>query len=64
MDDKVIFLGCSASQKRFGSHTGDITKLVIGETYTVTKKEVHSYHTKLYIEGFSGSFNSVCFEAR
>lgn len=60
--DKVIFTGCSEEQRRWGNHTGDINALVIGNSYTVEHIEVHSWHTKVYLKGFNGSFNSVCFE--
>ena len=59
---KVKFIGCSEAQHEWGNHTGDYTKLKIGKTYTVREKEIHSWHTKIYLEEIAGSFNSVCFE--
>jgi len=58
---KVIFTGCSIEQKRFGNHTGDINELEVGKVYEVRKEEEHTWHTKYYLKGFEGSFNSVCF---
>lgn len=58
----VIFIGCSEDQRRLGNHTGDASKLVVGNNYQIEKEEVHSQHTKVYLVGFEGSFNSVCFE--
>lgn len=58
----VVFTGCTKEQCRFGGHTGDPNKLVIGKTYNVVAQEVHSWTTKYYLEGYEGSFNSVCFE--
>jgi hypothetical protein len=62
MDKDVVFTGCSEAQHSWGSHTGDFEGLVVGSVYNVEKVEVHSWHTKLYLKGIKGSFNSVCFE--
>jgi hypothetical protein len=59
---KVVFTGCDERQKRFGNYTGDTDKLEVGRVYEVTEIEVHSWHTKYYLVGFEGSFNSVCFD--
>jgi len=58
----VKFIGCSESQHNFGNHTGNYNNLVIGKEYVVEKTEVHSWHTKVYLKGIVGNFNSVCFE--
>ena len=58
---KVVFTGCSEEQKRFGNHTGDPNELEVGKVYEVRKEEEHSWHTKYYLKGFEGSFNSICF---
>jgi len=60
--EKVKFLGCCEAQHNWGSHTGDLSKLKIGKKYKVIKIEVHGWHTKVFIDGIEGSFNSVCFE--
>lgn len=37
--------------------------LKLGETYTVEKTEVHSWHTKVFLKEFPGvEFNSAWFE--
>lgn len=37
--------------------------LKVGEQYTVSEVEVHSWHTVVYLKEFPGvEFNSVCFE--
>lgn len=59
---KVIFIGCDEDQKRWGNHDGDISILEIGKSYDVERIEVHSWHTKVYLIGIEGSYNSVCFE--
>lgn len=42
----------------------DNTKLLkLGETYTIERTEVHSWHTKVFLKEFPGvEFNSVWFE--
>ena len=59
---EVIFTGCSEAQRKWGCHTGNDSLLVKGKIYVVEKEEVHSWHIKYYLQGFEGSFNSVCFE--
>jgi hypothetical protein len=58
----VIFTGCDQSQHSWGNHTGDYTKLVIGQKYRLKKEEERSWHTKYFLDGIDGSFNSVCFD--
>ena len=58
---RAIFIGCSKEQHNWGGHTGDHESLEIGKEYKVEKREVHSFHTKIFLKGFDGSFNSVCF---
>jgi len=36
--------------------------LEVGKEYEVDNIEVHSWHTKVYLKGFSKPFNSVHFE--
>lgn len=37
--------------------------LKLGETYTIEKTEVHSWHTKVFLKEFPGvEFNSAWFE--
>lgn len=58
---KVIFVGCSEEQRRFGNNTGNLAELTVGAEYKVVAQEIHSWHTKYYLEGHKGSFNSVGF---
>lgn len=60
--DKVIFVGCSVDQINWGSNDDPNKSLSIGAVYTISEVDVHSWHTKISLEGFSGRFNSVCFE--
>ena len=62
MGKKVTFTGCSEEQRKWGSYTGDISKLKVGNKYKVKDVEIHTWHTKVFLEGIEGSFNSVCFE--
>lgn len=61
---KVRYLGnVSDSQVRWGSNHDPRGLLEEGKIYEVEKKEVHSYHTKLYLVEFPGKyFNNVNFE--
>ena len=61
---EVIFTGYTKEQHMFGGHTGNPDELVIGESYSVIKTEVHTWHTKYYLKDHEGSFNSVCFEEK
>ena len=59
---KVRFIGCSEDQHNWGSHTGNPQELVKGALYEVERTEVHTQHTKVFLVGHRGCFNSVCFE--
>ena len=61
--DKVIFLGCSEEQKNWGGNDDPLSAgLTIGGQYIISRVEIHSWHTKIWIEGFKEKkFNSVCF---
>jgi hypothetical protein len=58
----VKFTGCHESQHNWGNHTGNVDELTIGQSYEIDRIDVHSWHTKVYLVGIKGSFNSVCFE--
>ena len=60
--DKVIFIGSCKEQVKWGNNSDPTGILTEGNTYIVEKEEVHSWHTKLYLEGIVGKFNSVSFE--
>jgi len=59
---KVQFIGATDDQNNWGDNDDPRKVLTIGEIYEVEHREVHSYHTKLYLKGIEGKFNSVCFE--
>ena len=58
----VKFIGCTEEQIRWGSHNDPAGKLKEGMEYIVSDVEVHSWHTKISLEGIDGQYNSVCFE--
>jgi len=61
--DKVVFVSSSIEQVRWGGGNTDPEGILIkGNTYIVEKADVHTWHTKLYLEGIDGKFNSVSFE--
>ncbi len=48
---------------RWGNHADPRGLLQEGCLYEVERKEVHSWHTKIFLKGFPGKqFNSVWFE--
>lgn len=60
--DKVIFKEASDEQVKWGNNDDPRKVLEIGKEYEVEKAEVHSWHTKVYLVGIKGRFNSVHFE--
>lgn len=58
---RVIYVGASDEQVRWGDNDDPRDLLIEGKEYEVEEKEVHSWHTKLYLVGIEGRFNSVCF---
>jgi hypothetical protein len=59
----VIYTGASDVQVRWGGRDDPRGILEIGKEYTVTDTEVHSWHTKITLDGFPDKqFNSVCFD--
>jgi len=60
--DKIIFTGASKGQREYGVYTGNFDNLIIGNIYTIKRKEMHSWHTKIFLLEEKGSFNSVCFD--
>ena len=58
--DKVIFSGCSIEQQRWGGNS-KTDELLIGNEYTVSGIDVHTWHTKIQLKEVKGAFNSVCF---
>lgn len=60
--DKVRYTGSIEEQVRWGNNDNPVGILIKGDTYFVERVEVHTWHTKLYLRGVYGKFNSVCFE--
>jgi hypothetical protein len=60
--DQVKYLGSTENQVRWGSNDNPKGLLFEGDVYYVERVEIHSQHTKLYLRGVRGKFNSVCFE--
>jgi len=59
---KVIFTGASEAQENWGGHASHDV-LEEGHVYTVDRTEVHSWHTKVFLQEYPDkSFNSTCFE--
>lgn len=59
---EVVFLGHNESQQSWGGCSKTEGVLIPGEIYEVAAVEVHSWHTKVYLVGIKGKFNSVQFE--
>jgi len=43
-------------------YTDDTSLLEVRKTYTIEKEEWDSWHTKVFIKGFQGSFNPLHYE--
>jgi hypothetical protein len=59
---KVRYMGSSVEQVRWGGNDDPSEVLKEGEIYEVDHTEVHSYHTKVFLVGVEGRFNSASFE--
>lgn len=63
MKEEVKYTGASQDQINWGGNDDPRNLLTVGNIYTVLKREVHSWHTKVYLEEFPDmKFNSVSFE--
>jgi len=61
-ESKVRYEGASTEQVNWGSNDDPRGLLTKGEAYTVSNREVHSFHTKLTLAEFPGKkFNSASF---
>lgn len=60
--DRVKYIGSTEDQVRWGNNDNPKGILIEGDTYYVERVEIHSQHTKLYLRGVYGKYNSVCFE--
>ena len=58
----VRYIGCSTEQMRWGNNDDPRGILIEGKDYEVVHVEQHKWHTKYYLKGVPGKFNSVCFE--
>lgn len=64
--EAVRYLGDpSAEQVRWGGNEDPIGVLTPGEIYPLERVVIHSWHTKIFLEGIDSGrgFNSVSFEA-
>ena len=59
---KDQFVESSPDQVNWGSNDDPDLVLTRGNIYEVENVEVHSWHTKLYLKGIKGKFNSVSFK--
>lgn len=60
--DRVIYIGSNDSQVRWGSNDDPRNVLIEGDIYQIEKVEIHSSHTKIFLRGVQGKFNSVSFK--
>jgi hypothetical protein len=60
--DLVRFAGCTKEQIMWGNNDDPNGVLSVGKLYTVSDVDIRSSHTKIYLEGIPGRFNSVCFD--
>lgn len=60
--DNVIFIGASEDQIKWGGNDDPNKYLKRGDLAVIESVEVHSWHTKLYLHGIPGKFNSVSFK--
>lgn len=60
--DKVRYTGSIEEQVRWGNNDNPTGVLIEGDVYYIERVEIHTWHTKLYLRGVYGKFNSVCFE--
>jgi hypothetical protein len=60
--DKVKFISATDDQINWGGNDDPRLILDTNTTYEVEKVEVHSWHTKVYLKGIKGEFNSVHFK--
>lgn len=60
--DKVKYIGCSKEQIEWGGNDSPVGILTEGYIYFIDRVEVHNMHTKVFLSGVKGKFNSVCFK--
>ncbi len=60
---KVVYRGTFDEQVQWGSNDDPRGILVDGQEYTLLREEVHSWHTKYYLEEYPDlKFNSCSFD--
>lgn len=59
---KVKYVGVNDDQVNWGSCDDPRKDLTEGAEYLVDRTEVHSWHTKVVLQGFEGKYPSVAFE--
>ena len=61
---KVTYIANPSNEQiRWGSHDDPTNLLEIGKRYTIDRTEIHSWHTKVFLQEFPDiKFNSVSFE--
>lgn len=63
--DSVIYTGCAECQAHVSVMLDPRGVLADGKVYVVSDVEVHTWHTRVYLEGVDSQgvgFNSACFE--
>ncbi|KKP51573.1 MAG: hypothetical protein UR43_C0019G0016 [candidate division TM6 bacterium GW2011_GWF2_33_332] len=60
--DKVKFVSADDDQVKWGSNDDPRLVLNTDDVYEIESIEVHSWHTKIYLKGIKGKFNSVSFK--
>lgn len=60
--ERVRYVGASDTQVNWGGCDDPRLLMEDGDEFILEDVEVHSYHTKVRLEGVEGQFNSVCFE--
>jgi len=60
--DKVRFISADQNQIRWGSNDDPNGILNTETIYEIDGVEVHSWHTKVWLVGVIGVFNSVSFD--
>jgi hypothetical protein len=60
--DKVVYLGSNETITKWGNCDNPNDLLIVGDTYTVDRLEVHSWHTKVFLKEVNGGFNWVLFD--
>jgi len=60
--DNVKFISASDEQINWGGNDDPRSILNTEDIYEIEKVDVHSWHTKIYLKGINGKFNSVSFK--